>query len=344
LDGLIVTNPINIYYLSGFKGISLTERESILVFSPKPTLITARLYQNEANKLLSKNFDVLIVDERKQIQEGIKKLLFNQKKIGFESQDLKYEEFLSYNKLLKNTSLVATKKLIEELRLLKTTKELEYIEKAQLISQKAFESLIKAIKMGQTEAEIADLLAKIIKNLGGQGLAFDSIIASGKNSALPHYVTGDKKIKSGEVLLMDFGAKYKDCCADLSRTIFIGKAKDEQKKIYNHVQFAQDSAISKIHNNVKATDVFYTANNIFKKQKLEKNFIHGLGHGVGLEVHESPSLSRKSKDSLNTGMVFSVEPGLYFPSWGGVRIEDLVTIKNDKANFLGKKAEFIEIH
>ena len=344
LDGFIVTNPINIYYLTGFRGVSPTEREAILVVKPsKAALITARLYQNEASKLKSDSLSVNIVEERNQIHQSIKKFFSDSKNVGFEADDLKFTEYRQFSKLLKNSRLISIKNLIEDLRAVKTQKEINNIEKAQKISQKAFNQIIKLIKPGQTEAEIAEKLASIIKNLGAQGLAFESIIASGPNSALPHYVTGRRKIKKNEALLFDFGAKYKNYSADLTRTVFIGKASAKYRNIYTHVHLAQKKAIENITHDLKASRAFHLANNLFKEQNLHQNFIHSLGHGIGLEVHEKPHLGKSSKEKLKESMVFSIEPGLYFAGWGGVRIEDLVVIKGGKANVLGRHAEFIEI-
>ena len=350
LDGFIVTNPVNIFYLTGFKGISPTEREAVLIFSPKATLITTKLYQTEAFKLRSKNLKIAIADERNKIFDIARKLLGNAKKVGFEEHNLTYGEFKEFRKKLPKTKLVPSKSLVEDLRIIKAEDEIRNIEKAQIISQKAFNEIIKTLKINQTEVEIAEKLAKIIKNLGGQGLAFESIIASGKNAAFPHHITGRKKIKRGEVLLFDFGAKYKDYCADLSRTVIVGKVTDDIKNIYGLVEKAQKQAINKIAHGTKSHKPHEHAADIFKKQNLHDYFLHGLGHGIGLEVHEAPHLrplsknKKSTRDILSEGMVFSIEPGLYFPSWGGVRIEDLVTIKDGKVQVLGKLSTgFIEI-
>jgi len=350
LDGFIVTNPINIYYLTGFKGVSPAEREAILVFNPHPTLITARLYQKEANLLKSSQLNIKIVDERNQINKFVKDefstirgLTPKIPKIGFEEHNLTYGEFNEFRKVLKESKLIPTKHITENLRSIKSSDEINNIEKAQKISQKAFAQIIKLIKPGQTEAEIAEKLASIIKNSGSQGLAFEPIIASGPNSALPHYATGRRKIKKNEVLLFDFGAKYKNYSADLSRTVFVGIASDQYRNIYTHVKLAQKKVIENITHDLKASRTFHLANNLFKKHNLHQNFIHSLGHGIGLEVHEKPHLGKNSKEKLKESMVFSIEPGLYFAGWGGVRIEDLVVIKGGKANILGRQAEFIEI-
>ena len=343
LDGFIVSNPVNIFYLCGFRGISLTEREAILIFSPKATLITAKLYQAEALKLQSKGLKIKIADERNKIFDIAKKLLKNAEKAGFEEHDLKYSEFREFKKTLGKTKLVPCKNLVEDLRTVKTEDEIRKIERAQIISQKAFFQIIKTLKIGQAEAEIAEKLLKIIKNLGGQGLAFESIVASGKNAAIPHHIGGRKKIKKSEVLLFDFGTKYKDYCADLSRTVAVGKVSDEVKNIYSLVEKPQRQAIEKITNGIKSHKPHEHALNIFRKENLHDYFLHSLGHGIGLEVHEAPHLRPLSKrnyskphEILEEGMVFSVEPGLYFPQWGGIRIEDLVTIKGGKAKVLGK--------
>ncbi|MCR4325142.1 MAG: Xaa-Pro peptidase family protein [Candidatus Curtissbacteria bacterium] len=338
LDAFIVTNPFNVLYLSGFKGISPTEREAILIFAPKPNLITAKLYQAEAQKVASKDLKVKIARERGEIENFIKKLFKKANRIGFEAHNLTVAELKRYKKYAPHAKFIETQNEIENLRLIKTAEEVKKIEKAQIISQQAFDQIIKTLRAGQSEEEIAERLERIMKTLGGEGLAFVTIIASGPNASLPHHQTGKRRIAKGEVLLFDFGAKYQNYCADLSRTIFIGSAKDEHKNIYNHVLKAQRKAIEKVTHGIKSHLAFDAANDIFKENNLEEYFIHGLGHGIGLEVHEAPHVRSKIKDQLTENMVFSIEPGLYM-DWGGVRIEDLVTIKNGKARVLGKQVE-----
>lgn len=355
LDALIVTNPVNIFYLTSFKGVSPEEREALAVISPqKTTLVTARLYQAEAKKsqknLQKLPYEVKIANERAQIDEFIKEAITSKNaaskktlKIGFEEHNLTFWEFRQFKKLLKGVKLVPVKHLIEDTRTLKTDDEIAKIEKAQIISQLAFVKLIKTIKPGQTEAEIAQTLVKILKSLGSQSLAFDPIVASGKNSAKPHHVTGNRKLAKNDILLLDFGAKYQNYCADLTRTIFIGKVPDTQREIYRHVKTSQEKALKKIKSGIAAKNVHKSALSHFKKNNLNQFFIHSLGHGIGLQVHEKPSLSEKSKDKLKEGMVFSIEPGLYFQNWGGVRIEDLVVVSDTNVKLLGKPSQFIQI-
>jgi len=360
LDALIVTNSYNILYLSGFKGISDTEREAVLVakgskssksvkgFKGNTTrsnlvLITARLYQTEANKLKSAKLDVKIASERDQTQKFLFEALKNSQKIGFEKDNLTVGEYEKYKNLLPGKDFIACENIIENLRQIKTKEEIAKIEKAQIISQKALESLLPTISVGQTELEIAKKLESIMRSLGSQGLAFGTIIASGPNSGIPHHTTSDRRLTINDTLLFDFGAKYQNYCADLSRTVFVGKPTDRQANIYNHVAHAQKAAIAKIGHGTKSHEPFHTVNDIFKENSLEQYFLHGLGHGIGLEVHELPYLRSKANDTqLTNGMVFSVEPGLYFP-WGGVRIEDLVVVENGKANVLGKMQDALVI-
>lgn len=343
LDALIITDPYNILYLAGFKGFSDIEREAILVLNPNPTLITARLYQVEANKLKSKILDVKLASERDEILKFVFELLKGKKKIGFEEKSLTVSEFNTFTKLLPGKELIATKNLIENIRQIKTEGEIHKIEKAQIISQKALKQLLPTIKVGQTELEIAKNLESIIHHLlSSNQLAFETIIASGPNTGIPHHRTGNRKIRKGDTLLFDFGAKYQNYCADLSRTIFIGKPSDRQINIYNHVISAQKLAISKLLKEMKLKDAYNLANDLFKSKKLHDYFTHGLGHGIGLEVHELPYLRNNADEPFENGMVFSVEPGLYFP-WGGVRIEDLVVIENGKPRVLGKMQEGIKI-
>lgn len=334
LDALIVTNPTNIFYLSGFRGFSPTDVEAILVYNPKATLITAKIYTNEAKALQSKDLKVVIVLERHLIEERAIELVGNAKRIGFEQNHLVY----SFYKQLKEKvsgKLVPTEDLIESQRMIKTEDEIKNIEKAQQISIDAFKKLIPTIKAGQTEEELRDRLEALIKSGGADGISFETIVASGPNSGVPHHRTSKKPIANGEILLFDFGAMYKNYHADITRTIFFGKPTSQFQNIYDLVEKAQTAAFHKIKNGTSAQDAYNIANNIFKTEGVEKHFLHGLGHGIGLDVHEPPYLRATTNNLLESNMVFSVEPGLYFP-WGGVRIEDLVVIRNGKVKVLGR--------
>lgn len=333
LDALVVTNPTNIFYLSGFRGFSETDTEAILVLkNDVSTLVTAKIYTNEAKALESKELKVIIVPERHLIEERTIELVGNAKRIGFEQNHLVYS---FYKKLKEKVSgkLVPTEDLIEFQRMIKSADEIKNIEKAQQISVRAFKKLVPTIKAGQTEEELRDKLEAILKTEGSDGISFETIVASGKNSGIPHYRTGKKRIAKDEILLFDFGAMYKNYHADITRTIFFGKVTTQYQNIYDLVQKAQTTAVKKIKNGTSAQNAYDTANSIFKSKKVEDNFLHGLGHGIGLDIHEPPYLRATTNHILQNNMIFSVEPGLYFP-WGGIRIEDLVTIKNGRTKIL----------
>lgn len=345
LDALIVTNPYNILYLTGFKGISDTEREAILVLGKLgklgglgKTLITAELYKTEASQLTSRELKIVTARERNGLWDATAKVLVGSQKIGFEEANLTVAELNHFKNLLSGKDLIPTKNLIENLRITKSPDEIKKIEKAQVISQKALDRLLPTIKVGQTELDIKYRLEKVTRGMGSDGTSFDTIIASGPNSGIPHHKTSNRRLTTHDTLLLDFGAKYKNYRTDLSRTVFVGKPSDRQINIYNHVESAQKIAIAGIRHGLKTHYAFNLANGYFKKHKLEKYFTHTLGHGIGLEVHELPylrHLSTMNYQLITNSMVFSVEPGLYFP-WGGVRIEDLVVIQNSKPVVLGK--------
>lgn len=341
LDALIITNPYNILYLTGFKGISDTEREAILIVRGHKgkvayVLITAVLYQSEASKLKAENLKVVFTSERDTLLLAILKTLLGAQKIGYEEKNLRVSELNNFKALLPGKDLVGTANLVEDLRMIKTDKEIKKIEKAQIIAQRALDLLLPTIKLGQTEQELAHNLLSIIYHLNGDGFSFEPIIASGPNAGIPHHKTSSRKIKYGDTLLFDFGTKVMNYCSDLSRTVFIGKASDRQLNIYNHVSSAQKAAIGNIEKELKLFDAYNFVREIFKTAKLHNYFTHGLGHGVGLEIHEPPYFrpAARDEDLILENSVFSVEPGLYFP-WGGVRIEDLIVIKDGKPKVLG---------
>jgi Xaa-Pro aminopeptidase len=184
------------------------------------------------------------------------------------------------------------------------------------------------VKPGMTEREIAWDMEVFMRNNGADKLAFESIVATGANSALPHYDPGNVKVKKGDFLLFDFGASVDGYCADMTRTVVVGKPSSEQEKIYNIVLGALTNALHNLKDGVKGKQGDKFAREVIVKAKYGDKFGHGTGHGVGLEVHEGPSLSMLSKSTLKSGMAVTVEPGIYISGWGGVRIEDIAVIQD----------------
>jgi len=235
-------------------------------------------------------------------------------------------------------------------REIKDDLEIAYIRKSMQIVEKVFKMVRKEIKKpGMTEIRLAEFIRSTGLRMGAQDISFPPIVASGANAAVPHHVPSSKKLKAGESIILDFGFKYKNYCSDFTRTVFLKKVPPKLEMIYNQVEKAYNESIDFINNGmpqhaatkiidfknvearrgvpIKAVDVYQKSVSVLAEKHLDKYFIHSLGHGTGLEIHELPNLSPKSKDILRNGMVFSIEPGVYIPKLGGVRIEDLVYLK-----------------
>lgn len=224
---------------------------------------------------------------------------------------------------------------INSLRQIKSAEEIECIKKSQEITDNAFTHILNFIKEGFTEREIALELEFFMRKTGGEGVAFDTIAVSGKNSSLPHGVPTDKPLEAGDFLTMDFGAVYNGYCSDMTRTVAIGYVTDEQQKVYDTVLNAQLSALKEIAPNKVCKEIDKIARDIINKE-FEGCFGHGLGHSVGLEIHENPALNTRDETLLKAGIIMTVEPGIYLPDKFGVRIEDMVLITDTSHENLTK--------
>ena len=222
--------------------------------------------------------------------------------------------------------LIPTQGVIEKIRMIKEKSEIKLIKKALDIANATFEEIKKEIVPGITEKEIATEIEYRMKKKGADGIAFETVVASGKRSSLPHGTATNKKIEYGDAVVIDMGAKYQGYCSDMTRTLFIGGPSKEQQQIYDIVEKAQKDAIDAIDVAVKCSKPCEIVIEEFKKYDLDKYFIHALGHGVGLDVHERPYISTKSVDEFKSGIVVAIEPGIYLPNKFGVRIEDMVVI------------------
>lgn len=339
IGSFLFTNFYSILYLVGFKGVVPEERECFVVYSGKKFyLIAPKLYQTEAKSLESDELKVIISDEREFLLRDAVALMKMSKGdvVSFEFEDLKYNEFKYLKKALSSKKLLPMSNVISDLRVIKTADEIELIKKAQDITYKSLKNLIPFVKPGITEKELAVKLKSEMIRLGAEDESFGSIIASGKGSALPHYATSNKKLKKGDLVLFDIGAKYKGYCGDTTRVLFLGNPNAETLRIYNLVKEAQEKAIKEIKAGMTGSAGYTLSNSIFEKSGVSTNFTHGLGHGIGMAVHEEPYLRKSSNTVLKEGMVFSIEPGLYFEKWGGIRLEDLVVCQKDKVEILGK--------
>ena len=213
--------------------------------------------------------------------------------------------------------------------------------KAQAITDKAFSEVLTRIKPGMTELELqAELIYCMYKN-GGTGLAFDPIVVSGPNTSLPHGVAGERVIQAGDFVTMDFGASYKGYCSDMTRTVAVGYATDEMKKVYDVVLKAQESAIAATKAGVPGKEIDAVARKVITDAGYGKNFGHGYGHSLGLEIHEAPNTNTSNPEPMPVGAVCSAEPGIYLPGKFGVRIEDVVIIKEDGCEDITKSPKHL---
>lgn len=300
-----------------------------LITPEKNIFITDFRYKEDAEKLLSsdKNWEIFIYKES--LLMAIHNLLkdLKIKKIAVESS-VTYEFYSSL--LMVGLSVMPLRSVVEGLRILKDEEEIGLIREAIKRAEDAFNSVLPYIRPGVREIEIAWRLEDALKRAGSRRLPFDIIVTSGSNSSMPHARASERRLSKGDLVIIDWGGEAGGYFSDMTRTLLI-KGSETSKKIdiYEAVLAANREAIRGIRPNIKAGKVDEIARKIIKKRGFEDYFGHGTGHGVGLDVHESPSISPKSKDKLKPGMVFTVEPGIYIPGLGGVRIEDMVCVTSD---------------
>ncbi|MEK7818332.1 MAG: aminopeptidase P family protein [Bacteroidota bacterium] len=247
----------------------------------------------------------------------------------FDSKTLSVYNFKQIKKQFSPKNINHTFGLVEKISSVKEKEEIDSIKKAILISQNVFDDILKIIKPGITELDISAEISYRHKKYGASRDAFEPIVASGTNGAKPHAIATSKKIKNGEMITLDFGCFYNGYCSDLTRTIAIGKPNQKMLSIYNIVNEAQQLGIDSIENNISAKKIDKIVRDFISKKKFGKYFRHSLGHGIGLQVHELPTISFKSDEKLKVGNVFTIEPGIYLPNIGGVRIEDDVLMKEN---------------
>lgn len=329
LDGLLVTDPLNLRYLCGFSGTN----GSLLLVQGKAIFITDSRYLEQAGLELSSGFE--IIKEGESLTDTLKVLLMGVGCLGVEGDHLRVTQFRELEEEL-GVDIIPTSKLISSLREIKQDQEISRIRQAIDIARSAGEAVLKLLKPGLSEIEVAAELEYRMRKDGIEGFGFSSIVASGKRAALPHGRASIKKIVEGDFVILDWGAIFEGYHCDLTRTVVIGSPDDEQKKIYRTVLEAQELGIDLVKPGLKASELDRKVREFISDQGFGEFFGHNLGHGVGLDVHEAPVISIKNDDPLVPGMVFTVEPGIYIPGMGGVRIEDMALVTDDGCEVLSK--------
>jgi Xaa-Pro aminopeptidase len=337
IEGFLITSPSNLFYLSGFRpegSFGLVTQGEARIFVPE------LLYQQA--KGITRNF--VVMGFRNKLLEKIGKFLTSEKikRLGFEAGGVSVKRYKEMDKTFRRVRLVPLDGLVEEMRIVKTEEEVELIKKSARISVSALRFIKKRIRIGMKERIIACQLEYFMNKRGAEKPSFDIIVASGENTAYPHYQTGERKIRQGECLIIDIGCLYKGYCSDLTRSLFLDIITNSQrkglrvplsfefrgkyKKIYEAVRKAQIAAIEKIRPGVKCSSIDSLARKVIAGAGFGDYFIHRTGHGIGLDVHELPRIEENSKEVLKPGMVLTIEPGVYIPGFGGVRIEDMVLV------------------
>ncbi len=344
LDTIIILSDENRMYFSGYTAedggydetagvLIITEKDLILACDPR--------YDTQAE---NEAFLYSIICYKKGFSKELPNILqsINAKKVGLEAERL---TFKMYEAILKeistsnhtnksNIEINTDNNILKDFRIKKDAHEISMIKKALKISEDSFLQFKKLIFEGITEKEAAWTFEKLMRENGADSLSFDVIVASGENSALPHAIPTNRKFSKSEPLLFDFGVRLDGYCSDTSRTLIMGESTDKFEKIYNIVFNAQKKAIEKIKPGVKANAIDKIARDYIDNTEYKDKFSHGLGHGVGIVIHEAPRLSKLDDTYLEPGMIVTVEPAIYIPGWGGIRLENMIEVTENGANVL----------
>ena len=335
LAAMLISQSENRFYLSGFDGSS----GYLLVTSDNATLATDFRYTEQAGKQAP---DYSIFQITGLISGWLPGFVaeVNSGKLGFEAGDVSFTLHRQLTEILADTSpglsLVPVEGMVESLRATKEPAEIDTISQAAAISDNALEQVAERIQPGITEKEVAWELEKSMRESGSEGMPFDIIVASGPNAALPHHQPSDRRIQAGETIVIDMGARVSGYCSDLSRTLCLGTPDDTFRRVYNTVLEAQLAAIEGIREGISGHEADSLARKVIEQAGYGEAFGHSLGHGVGLAAHEEPRLGPNATGAVGADMVFSIEPGIYLPGWGGVRIEDLAVMENGKVRLLSR--------
>lgn len=337
IEGMIVTNPVNIKYLTGI------EAEGILLLTRKENIyITDSRYIEIVQSIITIDDEILVMNIKNLTQEDYEGFFLFCENVGFEEEYVTYAKYKEYLHKYKINNFVETEHIIERQRVKKDEDEIENVRKACELTDKCFEHLLGFIKVGMTEKEIAYEIERYFIQNGADGLAFDSIVASGVNSSKPHAVPTDKTIQNGDIITLDFGCKYNGYCSDMTRTIFVGYVQEYMKNIYELVLKNQQQTLRQMYDGANTKILFKMVDNDFRTHRQE--LVHALGHGVGLEVHEQPVIGLNTEKLLRENMIITNEPGIYIPEKFGVRIEDTVLITKSGYEVLTKsKKDYIII-
>ena len=332
INNFLINSPNNIYYITGFNPTT----EAYLLYTKNCGFelhVTEIDYQEARD--FEKNCTVIKTPIELTISDHMKKRLETlEGKVYLEYTYLNYALFNKFFVSNKKVNFSNGDDLITSMREVKDRGELEKITKAIKITEKAVTAAQINIRQGKTELEIAAEAEYEMRRNGADWFAFESLIIAGSRTANPHAKSTVNKLNKGDTVIVDIGCKYEGYCADITRTFTVGEANNRQREIYGLVKEAQELALEKVKPGVEASFIDLTAREFLKEKGYDKYFIHTLGHGLGLDIHEAPSISFRNHEKIKQGNVITIEPGIYIPGWGGVRIEDVVVVEGEGARIL----------
>ncbi|MFQ6604876.1 MAG: M24 family metallopeptidase [Fidelibacterota bacterium] len=330
LDGMLINNLTNIRYLSGFTGSAascLITPEGQYFISDGRYLEMSRQQVKGFKRFISNDPHLDTIKKHGLIRKGLN--------LGFEGDHVSVNAYRKMSDFFPETHWEATERIVEELAAVKDESEIAALKTAVEITDQVYQEVLPLIKVGVSEKSIANELLIRYREYG-DGEAYAPIVATGANGALPHAVPGDRTFQKGDFIVIDAAARYAGYHADMTRTPVVGEASEKHRQIYAIVKEAQQAGIAAVRNGVTCRDVDAATRDLITDRGYGEYYIHGTGHGIGLEIHTMPRMSPISEDSLKENYVITIEPGIYIPDWGGVRIEDDVVVKTDYGEILNK--------
>jgi Xaa-Pro aminopeptidase len=348
LDALLVAQPENRRYLSGYtaQDTSIAESSGVLLIpvAGTPFLFTDSRYHLQALDEAA-GFEVMLYPRGLLVL--LEKLLprLAIRRLAFESHYFLHHTALT---LMKTAAAIRVETVpligfVERLRVVKSQEELKAIRRAVRLNEKVFQEVVVGLRPGRREREVALQLETLMRQKGAERPSFETMVASGPNGALPHAVPSDRKLQTGEPIIIDMGLVLDGYCSDMTRTVVLGEPDAKTVELFRIVRQAQLAGIKRIRAGVTAREVDRAARQVIADAGYGDYFGHGLGHGVGLAVHEAPSLNRRNRKQLRTGMVATVEPGIYLPDWGGIRLENMVTVTESGHELLNTDTTFLDL-
>ena len=333
LDGLLLTDEKNQRYAAGF---AFTDG-AVLVGREKAWLVTDSRYIEAAEKAAAAGMTVWLYDRERPLMERLKEAVreAGMERLAAEDGKLSHRDYLGYEKAL-GTELLPAGELMPQLRAAKTEEEIDAMRAAQAIAEQALEDVLGLIRPGMTEKQVmAELVYRTLR-YGSEGNSFDPIVVSGPNTSLPHGVPGDRVIQRGDFVTMDFGCLKDGYCSDMTRTVAIGEASDEMRNVYDIVLQAQLAGIAVARAGIPGKEIDAAARKVITEAGYGPYFGHGFGHSLGLDIHESPSANLRGEELMPVGAVCSAEPGIYLPGRFGVRIEDVMILREKGCEVITK--------